>query len=60
MRSQDPGGPGIEKQFVINVLDHSLLSIGDNFVVRHGQQIGIPVVFTANGNTPTNASFSNT
>jgi len=33
------------------------LSIGDNFVVRHGQQIGIPVVFTANGNTPTNASF---
>jgi hypothetical protein len=59
VRSQDNGVPpqGIEKQFVINVLDHSVLSIADNHVVRHGQTIGIPVVFTANGNTPTSASF---
>jgi hypothetical protein len=56
--STDPGGAVIEKQFVINVLDHSLLSIGDTFVVRHNQAIGIPVVFTANGNTPAYASFS--
>ncbi len=60
VRSQDNGTPFqyVEKQFVINVLDHSLLSIGDDFVVRHGQAIGIPVVFTANGNAPTSASFS--
>ena len=40
------------------MLDHSLLSIGDDFVVRHNEAVGIPVVFTANGNTPAAAAFS--
>ena len=40
------------------MLDHSLLSIDDTFVVRHNETIGIPVVFTANGNAPAKASFS--
>jgi len=58
VRSTDPGNEFVEKQFVINVLDHSLLSIAETHVVRHSQQIGIPVVFAANGNTPTAASFT--
>ena len=65
VRSTDSGTPPLyadkqyfEKQFVINVLGHSLLSIGDEFVVRNGQDIPIPVVFTANGNAPATASFS--
>jgi hypothetical protein len=59
VRSTDNGSPAkfFDKQFVINVLDHSLLSIAETHVVRHGLAIGIPVVFTANGNTPTSASF---
>ena len=59
VRSTDSGVPAqyVEKQFVIKVLDHSLLSIADNFVVQHNATIGIPVVFTANGNAPTDAAF---
>ena len=60
VRSTDSGTPpqSAEKQFVVKVLDHSLLSIGDDFVVRHNETVGIPVVFTANGNTPAAAAFS--
>ena len=59
VRSTDSGAPAqyVEKQFAVNVLDHSLLSIGDTFVVRHNETIGIPVAFVANGNAPTSASF---
>jgi hypothetical protein len=57
VRSADPLGLYVEKQFAINVLDHSKLSIGDNAVIQHGETLGIPVVFTANGNVPTNATF---
>ncbi|MFN8468053.1 MAG: cohesin domain-containing protein [Caldilineaceae bacterium] len=59
VRSTDSGVPTqyVEKQFVVSVLDHSLLSIGDTFVVRHNETIGIPVAFVANGNAPTVASF---
>ena len=58
VRSTDGGGLYVEKQFVVNVLDHSQLSIGDDFVVRHNETVAIPVAFTANGNTPTAAAFS--
>jgi hypothetical protein len=60
VKSTDSGVPAaaVEKQLVVNALDHSLLGIADEFVVRHGQTIGIPVVFTANGNTPTSAAFN--
>ena len=59
VRSTDTGAPAqyVEKQFAVHVLDHSLLSIGDTFVVRHNETIGIPVAFVANGNAPTVASF---
>ena len=59
VRSTDTGAPPqyVEKQFAVYVLDHSLLSIGDTFVVRHNETIAIPVAFVANGNAPTVASF---
>ena len=58
VRSTDGGGLYVDKQFVIHVLGHSLLSIDDTFVVRHNETVAIPVVFTANGNAPAKADFS--
>lgn len=52
------GAAIFEKQLVVTVLGHSKLGIGDDFVVRNGQSVAVPVVFTANGNAPTGGSFS--
>ena len=57
VKSTDSGGLFVEKQFVVTVLDHSLLSIGDVQAIKHGETADVKVLFTANGNNPSAAVF---